>query len=162
MAKREMSEQAKAAKQIRAHLKAHGISATVTSTSASMMTAVRIELTDALPGLQDEVETYCKQFMYGHFCGSDDSYHYSNTREDLPQATFVTVTTSYTDERKRAVWDWLKANHDPDHLDQLKGETFEDCTIDDSCLLRQCMTDRRGEFGWVTLQKPRVLAGAGS
>lgn len=158
MAKREMSEQAKAAKMIRAHLKANGISASVTSTSASMMTAVRIELTDELPGVQDAVESYCNAYQYGHFDGSDDSYHYSNTREDLPQATFVTVTTSYTDERKRAVWDWVKANHDPDHLDQLKAETFEERTIDDSCLLRQVMTDRRTEFGWVSEQKPRARA----
>ena len=158
MAKREMSEQAKAAKMIRAHLKAHGIAASVTSTSASMMTAVRIELTDELPGLQDEVETYCKQFMYGHFCGSDDSYHYSNTREDLPQATFVTVSTTYTDERKRAVWDWVKSTHNPEHPEQLKADTFDEMTIDDSCLLRQVMTDRRGDFGWVSEQNPRVRA----
>ena len=105
------STQAQTAAMIRKHLKAHGIAARVTSESASMMTAVRVQLTgDPLPAARKEIETYCKQFQYGHFDGMIDMYEYSNGRDDIPQVKYITIDTQYSDEIKQEVYEYLCAN----------------------------------------------------
>jgi hypothetical protein len=109
---KQLSTQAQAAKMIRASLKANGISAKVTSESASMMTAVRVEiLGDVLPATKKAVEAYANQFQYGHFDGMQDLYEYSNRNADLPQVKYVTVTATYSDEIKQEVLTYLCANY---------------------------------------------------
>lgn len=153
MAKREMSEQAQAAKLIRAHLKAQGIKARVTSDSASMTSSVNVDLSDELHPTVEKVEAYCKQYQQGHFDGMDDSYHYSNTRDDLPQARFVFVRNDLSEEMRAEIWAYCQANHadaSPDH-DRPYHHT-------DHVLFSQAY---RGEWGtWLSDRKPRTRAGS--
>lgn len=148
MAKREMSEQAQAAKLIRAELKKHGIKATVRSDSASMTNSVRVTLSDELAPTVEKVEEFCKQYQRGHFDGMDDSYHYSNTRDDLPQVQFVFVNNDLSEERRAEVWAYVQANH-ADASDSERPDSYEDRVLFAGAL--------RGEWGtWLSDKKPRV------
>ena len=152
MAKREMSEQAQAAKMIRAHLKANGIKARVTSDSASMTSSVNVDLSDELQATVDEVEAFCKKFQQGHFDGMDDSYHDSNSRDDIPQARFVFVRNDLAEETRAEIWAYCQANHN-DASDHDRPYTHED-----HVLFSQAY---RGEWGtWLSDRKPRTRIGA--
>lgn len=100
MTKRIPSEQARVATMIRKHMKAHGIAAKVTSSSASMMTEVTVRVSNMSPAAVREIEIYIGQFMYGHFDGMQDMYEHSNTRDDIPQAKFVTLDNRMSDEMR--------------------------------------------------------------
>ncbi len=152
MAKREMSEQAKAAKMIRAQLKAEGIKATVRSDSASMTNSVRVTLNDELAPTVEKVEQFCKQFQRGHFDGMTDSYEYSNTRDDLPQVQFVFVNNDLSEERRAEVWAYVQANHN-DASDHDRPYHHTDHVLFAGAL--------RGEWGtWLSDQKPRARVGS--
>lgn len=91
--------QAQAAAMIRKELKKNGIKAKVTSTSASMMTAVRVNLLeDYCPAVVAKVEAFCNRFQYGHFDSMTDGYDYDNHRDDIPQVKYVTVNANYSEE----------------------------------------------------------------
>jgi hypothetical protein len=95
------SEQAQAAAEIRKGLKARGIKARVTSTSASMTSSVDVTINqDVTPEERNELESFCNKYQYGHFDGMTDCYEYSNTNENVPQAKFVFVRVDYSDEIK--------------------------------------------------------------
>ena len=148
MAKREMSEQAKAAKLIRAHLKAQGIKARVTSDSASMTSSVNVELTDELHPVVEAVEAYAKQYQQGHFDGMTDSYDYSNRRDDLPQVRFVFVRNERSEEMQASLWAYCQANH-ADASDHESPYHHEDYV-----LVARLFA---GEWGtWLSDRKPRV------
>jgi hypothetical protein len=138
------STQAQAAALVRKTLKAAGLDVRVTSEAASMMTAMRVELRgDVLPATRKEVETYCKQFQYGHFDGMVDMYEYSNNRDDIPQVKYVTVDTVYSDEIRQEVYEYLCENF-ADFAD-LSGSYRDNAN----------MSTRSGE--WVSTYVHRVL-----
>ena len=152
MAKREMSEQAKAAKMIRAHLKANGIKARVISDSASMTNSVRVTLTDELAPTVEKVEEFAKQFQQGHFDGMDDSYHYSNRRDDLPQVQFVFVYNELSEETRADVWAYCQTAH-ANASDHDRPYTHEDHVLFSGAF--------RGDWGtWLSDRKPRARAGS--
>lgn len=110
---RTLSSQAAAAKMIRAELKAAFPTVTfkVTSKSFSMGDSVHIDWTNG-PTAAD-VDAIVGKYEYGHFDGMDDSYHYSNRRDDIPQSKYVSTDRHYTDEARRAAlayvnrrWGW--------------------------------------------------------
>lgn len=106
--KREPSTHAQAAKIIRAWLTTKGWPGKVRARTASMMTAVDVDIhADLTPAERKEAEEYVRQFAYGHFDGSDDSYRYSNTRTDIPQVKYTNVTVYYSDEIKGRVRDYI-------------------------------------------------------
>lgn len=83
------SSHAAAAAAIREELKKvfPGIKFSVRSDSFSMGNSIDIEWTDG--PTTDEVEKFSGKYQYGHFNGMEDIYEYSNRREDIPQAKYV-------------------------------------------------------------------------
>jgi hypothetical protein len=86
---RELSNQAAAAKMIRAELgKAFPTTKfRVTSDSFSMGDSVDIRWEDG--PTSDKVDAIVKKYQYGHFDGMQDLYEYSNHRKDIPQSKYV-------------------------------------------------------------------------
>lgn len=100
MTKRQPSEHARAAKMIRAELKRHGIPAKVRARTASMMTAVDVDVTDVSPATRREIERFVGQFQYGSFDGMRDSYEHTNQRDDIPQVKWASVHVRHSDEMR--------------------------------------------------------------
>lgn len=153
---------AEAAKMIRANLKKHGIPATVRARTASMMTAIDINVTDQSPGAIKEIEDFCHQFQYGHFNGMEDIYEYSN-RRDLPQVKYVSVHNNFSPELRAEAWDWIRTQLTPDYPGLVDyGSVTEDTpapvTIDDERAVYRVLADRFGRFGFWAPRKPRVRA----
>ena len=47
----------------------------------------------------------------GQFDGMTDSYSHTNRREDIPQATYVTVAAHYSEEVRQSAWEYLCDTH---------------------------------------------------
>jgi hypothetical protein len=109
MAKRELSNQAAAAKQIRATLKQAfpGVTFKVTSDSFSGGDSVDIRWTNGPTTAQ--VDALTRQHQYGHFDGMIDLYEYSNTRQDIPQAKYVQTQRDYSIEARIAAIEHVNA-----------------------------------------------------
>lgn len=107
--KKPLSEQAQVAKLIKQYCKSIGIDCRTKSDSFSMGDSVDAYLCDQPPEVVAKVETYAKQFQYGHFNGMEDIYEYSNRRKDIPQSKYVFVNVNYSDEIKQAAWDTVRA-----------------------------------------------------
>ena len=91
-----MTNQAKAAKSIRAELKEAfpGIKFSVKSEGFSGGDAVNIRYWDAIP--TKEVEAITDRYQYGHFDGMTDMYESSNRLDDIPQSKYVHVSRKLT------------------------------------------------------------------
>jgi hypothetical protein len=98
-----LSSHAAAAAAIRAELKAlfPDTKFSVTSESFSMGNAVRVHWTDG-PGVQ-VIEFVIGKYQYGHFDVMTDYYEYSNHRDDIPQAKYVTTERRRSIEAMRAL-----------------------------------------------------------
>lgn len=105
--KREMSNQAKAAKAIRAELKTNfpGIKFFVRSRGFTGGDSVDIEWTDG-PCTRD-VEKITDKYQYGHFDGMYDIYENSNKRDDIPQAKYVLAQRSISKELKSEIKEYI-------------------------------------------------------
>ena len=108
MAKRQLSEAAKTAAAIRKHLKKNGIKARVRSKNFSMGNSVTVTVTDLLPATVKAIKEYCSQYQYGHFDGMTDLYEYSNNRDDIPQAKYVSVNAEYSDALRQEAWSYIR------------------------------------------------------
>ncbi|MGI9250799.1 MAG: hypothetical protein ACR2PR_06340 [Pseudohongiellaceae bacterium] len=89
------STQARAATQIRLALKSMGIKARVTSTSASMMTAVDIWIKGWREMSEDArkpIQELARRYEYGTFNGMDDSFSADNVDDSIPQVKFVMIS----------------------------------------------------------------------
>ena len=97
MATREKSEHAAAAQAIRQDLKKAfpGVKFRVRSSSFSMGNSVDVDWTDG--PTRSEVDRIIGRYQYGHFDGMQDLYEYSNRRDDLPQAKYVSGSRSMSD-----------------------------------------------------------------
>ena len=100
MAKRELTEAAKAAKIIRKEMKAQGVSGRVTCSNY----AGGSSLFEVLPATKDAVESFCNKFEMGHFDGMTDCYEMSNCRDDVPQVSFVFIDNDISDDTRSKVW----------------------------------------------------------
>lgn len=105
---RQLTPAAQAAKIIRKNLKAQGLVCRVTSENYSMGCSVNVKIYDQQPKLYKLVESYCKNFQYGHFDGMIDCYEHSNSRDDIPQAKFVFVKNELSDELKEKIYQSLR------------------------------------------------------
>lgn len=115
MSKREITSHAAAAKLIRAELKKHGIEGRVRSRTASMMTAVDVDVEDLPPWTVRELKAFVGQFQYGHFDGMVDCYEYSNKRTDLPQVKFAHVHVRISEELRAEIEAWIESYYAPGH-----------------------------------------------
>lgn len=153
---RTTSTHAAAAKQIRTQLKAHGIAGTVRARTASMMDAVDVHVVDLAPWQREAVETFVKQFRYGHFDGATDGYELSNRRHDIPQVKYAHVHADFSDTLKQRAWDYLRTyfQHMYDAPADVAAAGTYLCPHNGeygSTLLRQVLNGSRGKF-WT---KPR-------
>jgi len=92
------TQAAKAASAIKAELKAAfpGIKFSVTSSNFSNGNSVSIHWVDG--PTSEAVDSITGKYQYGHFDGMIDLYEYSNTREDIPQAKFVSCSRQMSPE----------------------------------------------------------------
>jgi len=105
-----MSSQAQVAKAIRQELKKHGIKGRVTSDSFAGGNSVTVSVEDLEPWVRKEIESFAGQFQYGHFDGMQDLYEYSNSRDDIPQAKYISVNCAYSLELRQKAYAYLLAN----------------------------------------------------
>lgn len=102
------SQQALAAAQIRKILKA-AYPATkfrVTSQSFAGGDSVYIDYQNGPPS--STIQRLTAPFQYGHFNGMDDSYEYTNCRDDIPQTKYVTVHREITADIYQKAFDITK------------------------------------------------------
>ena len=109
--KREMSEVARCAKEIRQYIKSLNIPCRVKSHSYSMGCSVRVELDDLHPDTEEKIKSHTAKYQYGHFDGMIDLYEYSNTREDIPQTKFLFINNHYSKKLKQAAWEFFKSSY---------------------------------------------------
>lgn len=106
------TDQAKAAAEIRKHLKSKGLKCSVTSDSGSMTSSVRVKLYDQPPEVVKEITDFANQYQYGHFDGMTDMYEYSNSQDAIPQAKYVFVDNSISDELNQKAWDFMRPRYE--------------------------------------------------
>lgn len=118
---RQLTGAAQAAAAIREELKTKfkGVKFSVTSDTFSMGNSVHISWTDG--PTEDEVSAITSKYQYGHFNGMEDIYEYSNSREDIPQAKYVSEHRKQSEETRAAIdaaalelWpgeDWEQKRH---------------------------------------------------
>lgn len=103
-----LTDAAKAAKAIRAELKAIGVKARVKSQTYSGGDSVDVYVTDLTPELEQQVQTICKKYQEGHFDGMTDCYEYSNMNSDLDaQVKYVFVENSASEDMIANILNWL-------------------------------------------------------
>ena len=102
--KKEMSEHAKAAKEVRNLLKANKVEAKVKASAASMTSSLHITLFDSTPWTYNAVEKEVSKYQYGSFNGMEDLYTNDNTN-DLPQVKYVSVSVKFNDDLKQQALD---------------------------------------------------------
>lgn len=107
--KRPISEHAKTAKALRQYCKSLGVPASATSDSFSMGNSVTVRIADCSPDLANKIKAKGQEHQYGHFNGMEDIYEYSNKNEDIPQAKYVSVELSFSDELKQSAWDAVRS-----------------------------------------------------
>jgi hypothetical protein len=145
------STAAKAAAMIRKEIKKNGIKARVTCQNYSGGSSINVVMNDELPATYDKIEEYAKQFQFGHFNGMTDSYEYSNTRDDIPQVTFVFVDNRYSDKVRASAWEYCLANHS-----DATGENLDMIAHHERIILSQLMN---GDWGtWLSSRKVRATA----
>lgn len=100
-----MTDQVAAAKAIRKELKDAfpGVKFSVRSDSFAGGNSVDIRWIDG-PKAAD-VEEITGKYQYGHFNGMIDLYEYSNRRDDLPQAKYVSANRQLSAEYRQQIKD---------------------------------------------------------
>jgi len=100
---KQLTGAAQAAAAIREELKTKfkGVKFSVTSDNFSMGNSVHISWTDG--PTEDEVSAITSKYQYGHFNGMEDIYEYSNSREDIPQAKYVSEHRKQSEETRAAI-----------------------------------------------------------
>lgn len=77
----------------------------VTADNFSMGNAVRIHWTDG--PTTSEVDNISGKYQQGHFDGMTDMYENSNSREDIPQAKYITTSRSHSEETENKLIELL-------------------------------------------------------
>jgi len=97
-----MTKSAETAKAIKKELKAKfpEIKFSIRSNNFANGNSVDISYQNGVP--QDEVEKIVRKYQYGHFDGMIDLYEMSNSREDIPQAKYVQVSRTISEDIKEA------------------------------------------------------------
>lgn len=149
------TQAALAAAAIKKHLKAQGIACKVKSDNFSMGSSVDIYVDNLLSTTLDLVKTYCEQYEYGAFDSMTDCQETKNIEFDGPQAKYVTVNCSYSDEYYQAAWSEAKAKFSAmDDAPEHYTPSYYD--YDHSRIFTNVFNDMKSDF-W-TQFKPRLAA----
>lgn len=153
---------AQAAAMIRKHLKSHGIACSVKSRNFSMGDAVDVDIVDQLPATEKLVREYCAQFQYGQFDGMTDSYDFTNSRDDIPQAKYVHVHNKMSDTLRQEAWTFIRnrfagMEEAPELVAQAGSYYSKKWQAYGSDLLWRVLNGTWGNDFWLT-KKPRVQA----
>jgi len=106
-AKREKSSQAQVAAICKKYLKSLGVKCTAKSDSFSMGDSVSVSVEDQPPELMEKIEKELNQYQYGHFDGMSDMYEYSNSRKDIPQTKYLSISNHYSSEIYQAGYSYI-------------------------------------------------------
>lgn len=91
-----MSSRIAAAKAIRKDLKNAFPNVTFSIRSSGRVSdSVTISWTDG--PCSNEIRNLLKKYELGAFIGNDDSYHYSNKRNDVPQVEYIFTNREYSE-----------------------------------------------------------------
>lgn len=144
-----------AASEIKKKLKANGIACKAKSSNFSMGSSVDINVQDLLPAVLEEVKSFCEQYEYGTFDAMTDCSGTKNRDFDGPQAKYVSVNCTYSDEIKSAAWLEARSmfsamqdapnDYDPQYYD-----------YDHQRIFSNVLHDSKSAF-WIAL-KPRIAA----
>ncbi len=98
-----VSTAANCAAAIREELKKEfpGIKFSVTSETFAGGNSVRIGWADG--PLSDDVEKITDKYQYGQFNGMEDLYEYTNSRDDIPQAKYVSTSRKMSEETRAII-----------------------------------------------------------
>ena len=113
MAERNASTPAEAAKQIRKKLREAGIEARVTSQSRGT-SSVRVQMWNQPPERARKAERIAGEHRMGRFDGMTDSYDVDNARSDLPQARYVHIDNTPSEEMNEEIRTYAKERHGED------------------------------------------------
>lgn len=119
------TQAAQAAAAIKAELKIAGFKAKVKSSNFSGGNSVNVYVPDMNPAQIQAINEICDKYQYGQFNGMEDYYEYTNRRDDLPQAKYVSVNNEISDELYQKAWDWCKGYFSG--MDDAPEAFFESC-----------------------------------
>ena len=122
--KRELSEAAKAAKEIRQFIKTKGIKARVTSKNYSMGNSVNVHVTDQTPEVMAMLHDNLDKYQYGDFNGMEDIYEYTNSQPDIPQTKYLFINNDWSDGICQRVLDFLRDNI---NTEETLPDKYADC-----------------------------------
>lgn len=137
---RVLTEAAQAAKEIRKELKAINVKASVKSQTFSMGNSVDVYVTDLSPEIEEQVQSICKKYQYGHFDGMTDSYEISNLNSNLvAQAKYVFVENKPSEEMIENILNWLdsKDTHKQFSTDEQIKKFYNDYSMSRYLLARK-------------------------
>jgi len=102
------TEAARAAAEIRKELKKFNIKASVTSDNYSMGSSISVTIkNNPLPATVKAVTEFCKKYGYDKGSRIDDS-RITDFRDDIPQASFVSVSAEYDQEIREKARELIK------------------------------------------------------
>ena len=143
-----ISNHAAAAKAIRTELKKHNISARVKSSSASMTSSVDVYLQDLPPHTVEAIKDFANPYGYENF---------GYNRAGLPQARFIFINLSFSDQVRQAAWTELR--------NRLEGMDYFSEDVDQAVnsyeaqnQLFRYMNGSQKDFIYSGFQKPRMAA----
>jgi len=132
---RTLTQAAQAAKAIKQELYATfpGIEFSVKSSNYSMGSSVDVYYTDG--PTTKEIEALTGKYQYGHFNGMTDMYEVSNSRDDIPQAKFVSVNRKMSEDVAASlIGELIVETHEPNLT--IDGYCFSrDLRV--SCIIRE-------------------------
>ena len=73
------------------------------SENFSMGSSVDVYATDLPPFIRSKIEEVIKKYEYGRFDSMTDCYEYTNRNDNIPQAKYVTLNVSRSDEMDKAL-----------------------------------------------------------
>ena len=126
--KREMSSQAKCAKEIRKELKETfpNTKFSVKSEGFAGGNSVYIHWTDG--PTSEKVDEITKKYQYGSFNGMNDLYEFSNDRKDLPQAKYVMTARNTSKKATLLICKTAKKHYGClDNISEPTEETLSEC-----------------------------------
>lgn len=109
--KKEKSPAAQVAAAIKKYVKSLGVECRVSSSYFSMGNSVDIYIEDQPPEMVAKIKEFASQYQYGSFNGYEDLYEYTNKRNDIPQAKYVTVNNRMSDKLAQAIYEYVLKNY---------------------------------------------------
>ena len=96
---KQLTAHAATSKSIRAGLKKLNIKlVSVRGKSYAGGNSVTVEVQDLSPAQYKLAHSLVEDHQYGRFDGMNDSYDYSNEREDIPQVKYTFISNTFSDE----------------------------------------------------------------